>query len=93
MSPTRWMSPGRIARWAPVWAVAGVLGCGAGRFGLSEACRPRYDACINNCSAACERGAGLAAGPTASGDTIDTWDGRCADCVERCRDQIKDCDR
>lgn len=83
-----------VGQAAPVvlLALAAGAGCG-GPFQGKPECRRAYDACINHCADACEKGAARAGGQTSAGDMVNTWDGRCDDCVVLCRDQAERCDR
>ena len=66
-------------------------GCGS-PYGARPECRPAYDACVNNCADACEQGAAHA-DSTGAGDMTNTWDGRCGECIERCKHLLENCGR
>jgi hypothetical protein len=79
-----------FARCAALACLA-VAACGS-PYGARPECRAAYDACVNNCAEACEQGAARAS-TTGAGDTTNTWDGRCGECIERCKHLLRDCGR
>lgn len=71
--------------------VLGLTSCGS-PYGARPECRPPYDACVNNCAGDCERG-GARADSVGPGDTINTWDSHCGECIDRCKHLLEQCDR